>query len=718
MSTGYSSGSARKPSHNYNSGTATAAAPNYTPYAPPKNGFGADYFHVPSPTWSAGSHSWETLVNMFADTSAGYMPSRDDVIAEPWVTGYAYNATSSAGLDAYFTYTYANSPTTYYAGIALNWHGVTDSANNNGAKVDTGGVNSGPLSKFLGNPLIIFESVHGSGNTIASKQSFWDAGYAVQAASYFLDSNKPLVEKHLQELHSSDSAWTGSGAEAAFQMLLNLYTAMDELETALKPIQGDLNSGATAIEAAVQAMVTAFWQFDVPITGLCWPTNAVQTLMSSLQSGKLAADLTFSGTTNLAVENQTISGRFDDPAFWQQIEKASKDVWMSNVANVLDSATPQIAANLAQAYQSITAALNTAKTQIGTLGTNGKPSGASPNAPGAGTPGNPGGSANNPSLTGANGSTNGGGSGAMPGGGSASPSLTGGGSASPSLTSGGSASPSLTGGGSGKSSTPGGGLGKLATGGGGSLNPSLTGGGSGPALVPGGGSVNPPLTGGNSGLGIGKANKKGAGTGIPPLPLLPGGGKSPGGGSGGVPGSSTGGGSGKASPVPTLGGVGFNTPGSSQTGGQGLTAGAPGVATTSTTSGSGISTNTSTSTASGIPMMGGMGGMGMGMGGMGGAGGQGQDRERATWLAEDEEVWGTTSKSVGPSVLGRSPVGVPAETEMDDNEFWTPGAAKPAARTAGGGARKAKAGARDAGSATGDGHVEGPHAERDGQHAG
>ncbi|MEV0133078.1 hypothetical protein AB0H83_32030 [Dactylosporangium sp. NPDC050688] len=42
-----------------------------------------------------------------------------------------------------------------------------------------------------------------------------------------------------------------------------------------------------------------------------------------------------------------------------------------------------------------------------------------------------------------------------------------------------------------------------------------------------------------------------------------------------------------------------------------------------------------------------------GMGGMGGQGGQGgQDRQRTTWLSEDEKVWGT-DRPVAPAVLGR-----------------------------------------------------------------
>ncbi|GAA0239551.1 hypothetical protein [Cryptosporangium japonicum] len=47
------------------------------------------------------------------------------------------------------------------------------------------------------------------------------------------------------------------------------------------------------------------------------------------------------------------------------------------------------------------------------------------------------------------------------------------------------------------------------------------------------------------------------------------------------------------------------------------------------------------------PMMGGMGGMGGGLNGN-----SGRERERQTWLSEDEKVWGTDPK-VGPSVIGR-----------------------------------------------------------------
>ncbi len=61
--------------------------------------------------------------------------------------------------------------------------------------------------------------------------------------------------------------------------------------------------------------------------------------------------------------------------------------------------------------------------------------------------------------------------------------------------------------------------------------------------------------------------------------------------------------------------------------------------------------STATTGGGGGSMMPPMGGMGGGMGG--GAGGQGgQERQRTTWLAEDEEVWGTESGAVS-GVIGR-----------------------------------------------------------------
>jgi hypothetical protein len=59
------------------------------------------------------------------------------------------------------------------------------------------------------------------------------------------------------------------------------------------------------------------------------------------------------------------------------------------------------------------------------------------------------------------------------------------------------------------------------------------------------------------------------------------------------------------------------------------------------------------------PMGGGMGGMGMGPGG---AGQNQQERERQTWLLEDDEIW--CDDDAPPSVLGR-----PAEDEEEDEEY-------------------------------------------------
>ena len=82
---------------------------------------------------------------------------------------------------------------------------------------------------------------------------------------------------------------------------------------------------------------------------------------------------------------------------------------------------------------------------------------------------------------------------------------------------------------------------------------------------------------------------------------------------------------------------------------QGLTSG---VQAQPVSSGTTVAGQTGTSSEGEFPFYSpmGMGGMGGGMGGMGGGMGGNQERERSTWLAEDEDVWGT-EPGVGVGVL-------------------------------------------------------------------
>jgi hypothetical protein len=76
------------------------------------------------------------------------------------------------------------------------------------------------------------------------------------------------------------------------------------------------------------------------------------------------------------------------------------------------------------------------------------------------------------------------------------------------------------------------------------------------------------------------------------------------------------------------------------------------------------------------PMMGG------GMGGQGAEQARDKERERTTWLAEDEEVWGTDPDCV-PAVVGRDegPDGVPGEPAKRPSTPRTPAGPKQPART-------------------------------------
>ncbi|HEY1702843.1 MAG TPA: hypothetical protein VGG75_24315 [Trebonia sp.] len=121
------------------------------------------------------------------------------------------------------------------------------------------------------------------------------------------------------------------------------------------------------------------------------------------------------------------------------------------------------------------------------------------------------------------------------------------------------------------------------------------------------------------------------------------------GGIGGAGGLSTGLGGGAAGPASS---GAFVSPGgqaavlsSGAAGPAGASSGAAGAAGAAGSAASGGSSSGTSAVPFYPPMAG-------GMGGMGGMGMQQEERERSTWLAEDEDVWGT-DPDIGPSVLGR-----------------------------------------------------------------
>ncbi|MBM7075245.1 hypothetical protein [Micromonospora humida] len=200
----------------------------------------------------------------------------------------------------------------------------------------------------------------------------------------------------------------------------------------------------------------------------------------------------------------------------------------------------------------------------------------------------------------------------------------------------------LDGGGELGTGVSGGGLGGL---GGGGIDWGDLGGGTGSGSAGGGGVVVPGLTPGLGGLGnLGSSGGSGGLGGVK------------GGGAGGLGDDTTN----PSAQFPTdvdgvdVGNLGGGSPGESSTSGVALgseLAALLGEPAGLGPGGSGArGVDSAGSAAGGFPMMPPMGGMG----GMGGGGQQGEkDRERKTWLEEEEDVWGTDPEC-GMAVIGRS----------------------------------------------------------------
>jgi uncharacterized protein YukE len=703
--------------------------------------------------------------------SAPPMGLRDAVVAEPWFTQYMWNQPYSNGMDAWFPYKYAGNGETYVSGVIFNYHGTAAPPNTDGTATATSGdpgldatSASSPWGKFNGGAWQIIAQVYGDpqGTTSTQQITFEQAAEALAAVKNFLDGKQPTIQSWMDELYSSDSGWKGSGSQAFHDVLGNLNKTLGIASQALQPMPDAIASAKEALMTAIARIQSAYYGWagsQIPS-----PIKAVEAAIGSL-TGTLAEDGTYTGTISWGGMGTQISGHLESPDLWKSIEDFAKQIWLENVRVTLDSLVPEIAKALGTGYTTAgiglshmdgltrdpstsapsASAIDPKTGYVGPLG------GSSLTAPGSGSSdlsGPGGGSSGDSSLSGPSG---GGSSVTAPAGGSSDLSGPGGGSSGDSSLSGPSGGgSSVTAPASGISSPGSGPGGKSlltgpASGSDGRSNPAGGNNLNVPPPLPPGSAMIPPATG--HGIGSGKTDtpSKGGTTYPPVAPKNSDNGfhstigkpkPAPGSGTGSqfdqhppkvtVP---------KITKFPTVGGGGVNPQLVSRMAPAGTNYLPPTMAGPAGPSGINGATGLngqigaaggvggsggSAMGPGGVPGQGGVplypptGGMGAGMGGPGGQ--PTQDRERTTWLAEDEEVWGTAPKAA-PTVLGRRPArtGTGRDREMgDEDEFGIPGAARRGSRTAGRASGNASGGARKPGGATRDGHVEGSFGERNG----
>ncbi|MEV0134999.1 hypothetical protein AB0H83_41930 [Dactylosporangium sp. NPDC050688] len=447
------------------------------------------------------------------------------------------------------------------------------------------------------------------------KLTFDAAHGAFLRAEEYLTNTSRLVQELIGEIDTETSGFKGSAAEAFTVVLRNIRVSMDSLAADMKQRGGKtwsalLADNSAAIVQFTEDLRNAAKSYE---SGRAMPYERPdQIIQAILNDVKAKAAVDADSTAPLTAEwniTVTIEGQppktvdINSPAGWATLDTLAKDVWRASLQHHLDSKMPGATTALDTSFNTSTIELTGGLTTLHLDSMDPPETGSGGENGGAGGSGGGGGELD---LGGA-----GGGGGAGAGGLDLGGAGGGGGAGAGGLDLGGPGGSGI--GGVGGSGLPdfGSGSGLPDFGDGEGVSPLFPPLGSIPVSPIPGRSGGALLTGGGSGAGYaGSDDDSALLSSLTPTAIdgqdvgMLGGAPAPGSGSGGS--------IGQLIEMPSAGGVAGS--------GNGM-GGMPF-----------------------IPPMGGMGGMGQG--------GQSKERERTTWLAEDEEVWGTDPDCM-PAVVGR-----------------------------------------------------------------
>ncbi|MFI5843122.1 hypothetical protein ACIA8K_25770 [Catenuloplanes sp. NPDC051500] len=564
------------------------------------------------------------------------------------------------------------------------------------------------------------QDVSGDNNAVFYPKSAEDAAVLFENVNAWLKSTTTTLKGLIDRIDDESSGFGGSASQAFMIALQNVHRRMQQLydDVALpgRTEWDDRVRGKAAdMRTWISTINTAWSKFKEQSGYSESPYHPYRLIRNVDEAARAAAK----NRTANAVTVTNLQGTFDltTAGGWEAASNAAKNAWLGQLTTILDAAMRTATRDLALSFRDTTDYVtdfnDPVDRQMPPPGPNNPNNPNNPNDPnipnvGGGDGGGGGGGGSDLNLGGGgnDGGTGGGGSDLNLGGGG-SGGGTGGGGSDLNLGGGGSGNVEFgqgaAGSGGGGSGLDLGGGGSGGIGGGGTSIGGIGGGGSGLNLGGGGGGGG-GTSGGSSGLGgggsgLGGLGGIGGGTGLGSI----GSGSSSSGS--GRPGGVTGigpdddgkGGGTATSQFPTgvdisgvgggssgLGGTGIGslsgTPAglAAATGGgaSGL-AGGDGSGTTGLSGGAGSSGGTGGLTGIGSgAAVGGAGAAGAagasggtgypppmgGMGGMGGQQNQEKERERKTWLEEDDEVWGT-DPDVGPAVIGRVDLPEPETTQ-------------------------------------------------------
>ncbi|MGW3043770.1 hypothetical protein ACWC9T_27840 [Kitasatospora sp. NPDC001159] len=312
------------------------------------------------------TNNWEDALTVFASTDQTSLPQRNSVTGDDkvqWIANhkcetlpYFKQTGGNEGYDCWWSFNAvdAGRPYSYVIGCNLNWPQFQGETTDLGKWIRAGYNVLMPLAHMP------------SQNDTVSVWSFDAAADMLNGAEQLLRTWAPTIRQWAGDIAAPGTDWQGTAA-GTFKTLLTMFGG--EVEDLAKTLHdrhapADLKASREALNKSVVTMWNA--QEAYRNSRNAWPVNP---LFDALMEGMSTAKVTVTagkvsayrgGTTHGAPQFQ-VTTAWGDPAgddFWKQAEKRAKEVWLKNVADILDKGAKDALTALDTSYVSTIKSLN------------------------------------------------------------------------------------------------------------------------------------------------------------------------------------------------------------------------------------------------------------------------------------------------------------------------------------------------------------------------
>ncbi|SDP97452.1 hypothetical protein [Lentzea jiangxiensis] len=307
---------------------------------------------------------WEQALNIFSD---GYghptVAQRETVIGTTWLKWSTHQVRRGPN---------NHLPTSLVYAESLTWYQSTYAVADATPEVEEA------LKNFAKNSGSILDSLLADTNTVAKRATFTPASDGLQGVSELLTKTVvPKLEEWRNKTGHHGDAYQGQGADGFWQVLDGLVYKCRNLAEQLSPgrptwevlreTQEYLRQAAVLLEQQgrqkwLSSASTSYdtglsFRVEAPAAELAWPAGVVRAIWTS---PKLKADIAKSRVNrdrehldhgDAMPKSDILGGKLNEAGPWQRLEEAAKKVWAEHLATTLDSAAASAVGLLTASHQ-------------------------------------------------------------------------------------------------------------------------------------------------------------------------------------------------------------------------------------------------------------------------------------------------------------------------------------------------------------------------------